>query len=249
MLLARMPPGAFISGPTAAMLHGMPVPWRDHIDSRIHIALPAPARAPHADGIRGHQYRVEDHELMRTASGILVTTPSRTWLDVAASWGLLDLVAAGDFLIHREHPLVSKSDLAEALISRRSRRGRQILHTALPLLNDRSESAPESHLRVIIQLAGLPEPSVNHVVTDVQGRFVARTDLFIAEYNLSLEYQGDYHRDRAQWRADMTRRGRVEATGKRVMELNADDLLDPVELIARIRRTAALPPLKGEFGL
>jgi hypothetical protein len=238
-----MPPGAFVAAASAALLHGMPGPWRDHVDARIHIAVAAPARAPHAAGIAGHQFQVTDAEIMINSSGIPVTTPTRTLLDLGSRWDLLDLVAAGDFLIHGKSPLVTLDDLAEALRNRRSRRGLVTLHTALPLLNTRSESPPESRLRVIIHLAGLPEPQVNHVVTTANGQFVARTDLLIPDWNLVLEYQGDYHRDREQWRKDMTRRSRLEATGKRVMELNADDLRDPAELVGRIRRLASLPPL------
>jgi very-short-patch-repair endonuclease len=79
-------------------------------------------------------------------------------------------------------------------------------------------------------------------VTDRFGEFVARTDLIIDEYKIVLEYQGDYHRKMVgQWRADMTRRSKLEALGWKVMELNADDLLDPEELIRRIRALASLP--------
>lgn len=112
------------------------------------------------------------------------------------------------------------------------------------MLSAFAESAPESILRVIIVLAGLPEPRVNIDVTDRRGEFVARTDLAIAEFKLVIEYMGDYHRTSAgQWRDDMTRRSRLEAQGWRVMEVNADDLLDHVELIDRIRQFARLQPV------
>jgi hypothetical protein len=37
----------------------------------------------------------------------------------------------------------------------------------------------------------------------------------------------------------MTRRARLEADGWRIMEINADDLVNPVELVARVRRFLA----------
>jgi very-short-patch-repair endonuclease len=78
-------------------------------------------------------------------------------------------------------------------------------------------------------------------VTDRFGEFVARTDFILDEYKLVLEYQGDYHRStKGQWRADMTRRSKLEAEGWRVMELNADDLKDPIELVTRMRKLARL---------
>ena len=86
---------------------------------------------------------------------------------------------------------------------------------------------------------------MNHVVTDRFGEFVARTDLIIDRYRIILEYQGDYHRTKkGQWRADTTRRAKLEAQGWRVMELNADDLRNPTELVQRIRALAQLPRLE-----
>jgi very-short-patch-repair endonuclease len=86
----------------------------------------------------------------------------------------------------------------------------------------------------------LPEPDVNYVVVNTETGRDIRLDLALRSYKLVIEYQGDYHRSKDQWRKDMTRRTRLEAQGWRVMELNADDLRDPVELVARIQRTLAL---------
>ncbi|MCY7412719.1 MAG: hypothetical protein LH471_06750 [Salinibacterium sp.] len=61
-----------------------------------------------------------------------------------------------------------------------------------------------------------------------------RTDLAFTAFLLVLEYQGDYHRTKAQWRKDLTRRSRPEALGWYVMEIHADDLIDPEELAARV---------------
>ena len=69
-----------------------------------------------------------------------------------------------------------------------------------------------------------------------------RTDFAYPLRKFALEYQGDYHRTRSQWRRDMTRRSRLETQGWYVMEINADDLKDPVELIARIRAALARRP-------
>ena len=76
------------------------------------------------------------------------------------------LVAAGDHLIHWRLPQATPLDLSDALNARLDRRGRKVLTGALGLLNERAESPPESVLRVIIVQAGLPEPRVNHEVSD-----------------------------------------------------------------------------------
>jgi very-short-patch-repair endonuclease len=78
-----------------------------------------------------------------------------------------------------------------------------------------------------------------------QGRLV-RPDFAFEEYKTLVEYQGDYHRlTKAQWRKDMTRRSRLEAAGWIVLEINADDLRDPNELVARL---AALLRRQGWTG-
>lgn len=236
----RMPEYTFFSHQTAARIWGIPLPPGPESD--LHIAVPDPARAPHAHGIAGHRLQIREDEVT-TVQGLRVTTPTRTWLDLS-SLDLGDLVAAGDFLIHHRHELTTLRALEHELHSRVTRRGLRRLWRALDLLNDRSESAPESILRVIIIEAGLPAPVVNHDVSDSWGNFVARTDLRIEEFRLVIEYMGDYHRNKAQWRADMTRRSRLESLGWRVMEVNADDLRDPAELARRIRDFARLPKMQ-----
>lgn len=240
MFQSRMPPLAFFSHDTAALLHGLPLPWQRSASPVVHIAMPSPHRAPHAAGVVGHKLVIGEHET-REYRGLRITNPVRTWLDLGSRLTLPNLVAVGDAAIARNAPLCRLEDLARGLRDFTGRRGLVNLHWALSLLSDRSESPPESVLRVVIALAGLPEPLVNYDVTDRYGEFVARTDLRIVEYKLVLEYMGDYHRtSKGQWRADMTRRSRLEAQGWRVVELNADDLKDHGELIARIRMHAAV---------
>jgi very-short-patch-repair endonuclease len=82
---------------------------------------------------------------------------------------------------------------------------------------------------------------VNRVLVRLDdGGSAIRTDLAFTEYRVVLEYQGDYHRlSREQWRKDMTRRSRLESKNWIVIEINADDLRDPVELVARIETALA----------
>lgn len=239
LLQLRMPSNSFFSHTTAALIHGMPLPWFLEDNPALHVSVPAPWRAPHASGIVGHRTgapaSVVEH------SGIRISSPERTWCDLGALLSVPNLVAAGDFVINRHAPLASAEQLALALRTATNRRGRRALEAALPRLDARSESPQESRLRLILQDAGIKVSRINHVVTDRFGEFVARTDFHLDDLNVVLEYQGDYHRTTVgQWRADMTRRSKIEATGPRVMELNADDLRNPIELIARIHALAAL---------
>ena len=109
------------------------------------------------------------------------------------------------------------------------------MREAVPLLDPRSESGPETRVRLLLRAGGLPTPEVNHVVLDARGRFVARVDLGWPEAKLAVEYDGDHHRDRDQWVRDLRRRERLEALGWTVVVLTAADLRGPRDaLIHRI---------------
>jgi very-short-patch-repair endonuclease len=234
MFAVRMPTGAFFSHVTAATLQSIPVPFTLERRPLLDIGVPAPARAPHASGIRGHSLTLSEWQTV-TTDGLAHTSVERTWCDLASVLSIADLVAAGDFLIHWREPLTTTLALYETVIEFPGKRGVKKMFAALPCLSDRSESPPESRLRFHIFRAGLPGPQVNHVIVMTDNGPGVRTDLAFVKYRVILEYQGDYHRGKEQWRKDMTRRSRLEAQGWYVMEINADDLRDPVELMARIR--------------
>lgn len=231
----RLSPDAFVSHATAARLLGIPLPGRLETLDAVHVSVAAPARAPHASGLIGHSRHVAPGDVMTLSSGLRISAPARLWCELAPSLDLLDLVAATDHLIHRRRPLVSPARLGERLeLGDRLAQSRR-LREALTLSDDRSESRPESRLRVCCLRAGLPVSSVNHELVDlVTGRGV-RLDLAWPELKFAVEYQGDGHRTVAQWRRDMTRRENLRLAGWRILELNADDLRDVPDLIRRIR--------------
>jgi hypothetical protein len=234
MFAARMPGDAFFSHASAAHLLGIPLPLSLQHAFFVDIAVPTPGRAPHARGIHGHRLGVASDEVV-TTHGLRHSSPARTWFDLAGTLTLLQLVAAGDFIIQHRLPLASTVELARVAGRGTGNRGAIAARQALSLLNDAAESPPESMLRVILELGGLPRPRINHAIVDTDTGQNVRPDFTFDEQMVILEYQGDYHRTRSQWRRDMTRRSRLESLGWRVMELNWDDLEDPTELVRRVR--------------
>lgn len=226
-------PGHAICGVTAALLYGAPLPRRWETDT-LHVVVPHPVRAPKGRGVAGHAVNSSDRDLV-VWCGILMTTPERTWFDLGAVLALPDLVAASDFFINRQAALTTQARLADAFRRYRGRRGRRVLARSLPLMHERAESAAESRTRVILLDAQLPGLEVNLEIK-TSGGYTYRADLAFPAERLLIEYQSDYHGDIHQFRADMTRRSRLEADGWTVMLINADDLRDPEELVARIRR-------------
>jgi len=229
-LLERLPGDAFISHLTALLLHGAPAPDRFRHDERIDVAVPSPARAPHASGIRGHRLASLEAWSRR---GLRLSSPATAWLDAGMMLRLPELVAIGDRLIGPPHPIVTAPEIAERLDRRPAHLAKRRLLLALALLDGRAESYPESILRVMLHEAGFPPPEVNrsyHV-----GRRVVRPDLSYPQRRIAIEYQGDHHREREQWLDDLQRRLAMEAAGWTIIEVTAVDLRDPAALFARLR--------------
>src|SRR5690606_3352989 len=127
----------------------------------VHIAVRFPSRAPHAAGIRGHSLGVAEPDIVQHKK-LRLTSPARTWWDLAAKLTLFDLVAVGDHLLQWRSPLTTVGELMAHVDSHRGGRGYGNARAALPLLDGRAESRPESVLRVVMVLGGLPHPLINH---------------------------------------------------------------------------------------
>jgi hypothetical protein len=231
-----LPAHAFFCGTTAAELHGIPLPPEASFPRRaIEVGVPSDRRAVRREEVIGRKLAVPAEELV-LIHGRAVTSPERTWCDLAGELTLPQLVAAGDWMLHVG--LTTREALVRAVERHPGRRHRGRLLRALPLLDGRAESPKESELRVILVLAGMPEAVPQVVIRSADGRFIARVDLLIEEYGEVLEYQGDHHRtDKAQWRRDRAREAELEAEGLHVTEVTADDLATPTLLIDRLSRT------------
>lgn len=234
MFAARLQEGHVYSHVTAALLWGAPLPWKLERREEIDVAVASPAPTPHANGILGHRLDLAPDDIT-TVQGLAATSPARTWCDLAPLLRLEDLVAVGDYLLHWRRPLTTRREIDLTLDRMWGKRGVRRAREAVDLLSEMAESRPESELRVVIIYAGLPVPEVNHSEVMTETGRSRRFDLVFRRERVVLEYQGDYHRTKEQWRKDMTRRSELEAEGWYVMEINADDLRDPAALVARIR--------------
>ncbi|SDQ25274.1 DUF559 domain-containing protein [Microbacterium sp. cf332] len=236
LILERVPDHAFFCGPTAAAIHGMPLPrsLRDAASARPHLAVALPANRIRRPEIVGRALGLHDDDVAEV-DGIRLTTPERTWVDLGGAVAVGALVAAGDALLDRRGPRTTREALAEAHARAGRSRGAVRRAEALTLLDDGAESPRESELRVLLVRAGLPRPETNVVIRDGR-RFVARVDLLYRDARLVMEYDGDYHRDPGQWSRDQSRRAELESLGYRVTVVTARDFDDPGALIRRIRR-------------
>ena len=228
----RMPDDAFFCSVTAAAVMGLPLPFELENFPLLHVAVPSPSRGLTARGVVGHKVGLMGGDV-RLWHGIRISSPERAWCELSSALRLPEFVAVGDYLIHWRSPLTTTEALAAAAARYPGRRGQPLIRAAVPLLDGRAESPPESVFRVIIILAGFDGLEVNYSIA-VPG-YNYRADLAFPCHMVVIEYHGDYHRNPEQWRKDLTRKSRLEAAGWFVLEFNADDLKNPVELLARIR--------------
>lgn len=167
---------------------------------------------------------------------IRATSPLRTAWDVAALETVANAVAILDGMMRAD-----RLDLGHCrrLADRAHGRWRcSRVATVLPLVDGRSQSPPESWVRVARVRAGLPVPQFPVVVG---GTFLRQVDLAWPEQRLIVEYEGAYHFDALQIRRDDRRYQWLVAAGWRVIRLSAADLRDMDGVVARIAAALAEP--------
>jgi len=187
-----MPPGAFFSHATAALLFGMPLPAHLETDPRIHVTVVSPERALRARGVIGH--RAENLKRVCVLAGMPVLEPIATWCQLAAVLQRDDLIAAGDHLLRGDRALATGADIAAGVTQNSGQRGARRLREAAALIRPRVESRRETMLRLFLLDCGLPEPETNRYIPLPPGKQRARGDLVYFRYKVLVEYDGEQHR-------------------------------------------------------
>jgi len=100
----------------------------------------------------------------------------------------------------------SLAELERVVARTPDRRHIRKARAALELLDGRSASRPESHMRVAVSAPDLPRFQVNQPVMRSGGRgWLATPDLSDVETRIALEYQGLDHAEPKRMRSDLTR--------------------------------------------
>jgi hypothetical protein len=201
-----LPPGTVVGGITAARLHEL---WLAPASAaeRLQFVVTRPqTRAQELARCRRSEIHTRRRAVLtdeiEVVDGLPVLSPARTWVDLCECLGLEDVVAAGDSALRRA---VSDAELAEAVRRARHRRGVRRAREALELMDARSRSRGETHLRCALVLGGLPLPEVNRPIYTVDGEWLAEPDLIYRRARLALEFNGRDHADVARMRRDITR--------------------------------------------
>lgn len=223
---------ALASHHTAAALHGLPVPHSD----KPHFWLPEGEKGIETAGLHIHWHKTREVPAYRMVDGRRATSIGKTFIDLATLLRLVDLVAYGDAAIKRSGITIEHlRDLAAERGRRHIRRARQAVELIRPCV----DSVPETHLRLLLLFAGLPEPEAGRPVYDAAGGWIATPDLSYPSIKLAIEYDGRHHAEsRKQWTRDVDRNAALVDDGWKVIVVLSDHLYRrPNLLLDRILRS------------
>ena len=229
--ISRAPRGSYISHHTAAALRGL---WPPSSPT-IHVSVPPRARRALPRGITVH--RGHHDAWVTRLGGLPVAHPAQAVVDLARGLRLADLLPLVDSLLRRDPDGLQgiRARAAEQAVHLRR------LHRALELARLGPDSPMESRMRLLLLLAGFPEPDLQipvprHIGKDTDGGNVIsdgnavsdgnvvsddewdagsplRLDLGYKELRVGAEYGGAHHRSPHQRAIDTTRRAAVRADG------------------------------------
>ena len=231
---------AFASHASAARVWDLPIPTLP--DEHITVLHAKHRRAN--PGIRCHVQKAVD---VRVREGIRVSSPVQLFVELASLLTLVDLVVLGDAMVKKG--LTTPTTLVTHCESS-SVRGAKAAVRAARFVRAKVDSPMESRLRMLLVLAGLPEPEINLVIRDVDGEPLRRYDLSWPQVKVIVEYDGRHHIDRKnQWESDLDRREAIDDSEWRILVVVANGIYNHPEVtvqkvwaLLRKRGLAGVPP-------
>lgn len=165
--------------------------------------------------------------------GVRISAPAQLFVELATLLTLVDLVVAGDHLVRTTALTV---DELQAFCADATGPGAARARTAARHVRARVDSPMETRLRLLIVLAGLPEPEVNILVGD--GLEFRKYDLSYRRSKTIVEYDGRQHVERIeQWESDLERREGIDDDEWRILVVIAKGIYThPGKTLERLHR-------------
>jgi very-short-patch-repair endonuclease len=235
-ILMTAPRGAVISHHTAAAMWKVEIPLQP-ASAVVHLTVPPGSKARNRPDRRIHRVPLVRDDIQRRW-GFWVTTPERTWRDLAAVLEPAALLAVTDQLLD---VLCRPIHLERALARRPTGPGAARARRVLPVADPKVDSPMESVLRWLLHDAGLPRPVLQFRAVDERGRQIGFGDLAWPEHKVLIEFDGDHHRDRKTFVDDLRRQNRLVLEGWTVLRFSSADVLGrPDEVVTAVRRALGL---------
>jgi hypothetical protein len=206
-------------------------PWLAD-STELHLSKPRSLPAVRRKGVFGHTVLTLEDEI-ELVDGIRLSTRSRTWLDLARTLPLYDLVSMGDELIRfprvdfegRTQPYDTLAGLRILVDRHPNLQGVVRAREALELMRVGADSGPESLLRLAMTDAGLPEPELQVPLRAGDARSPS-ADLGYRHRRIAIQYDGGHHLGDAQIFSDRRRDKAFESAGWTVLIFDKGDLTD-----------------------
>ena len=235
---------AFASHATAARIWGVPVRLGPGED----VSVPEVGHRLRRSGVTCHVRRPDEVALV---SGVRVSTLPDLFIELASLLPLVELVVAGDWMVRRKQ--VPREALAQAASHAGGRFG-ALARSAAAYVRDEVDSPMETRLRMLLVLAGIPEPEVNLEIRTFDGQVLRRYDLCWPGVRVIVEYDGRHHVERVdQWEQDLERREAIDDSDWRILVIlssgvykSPERTVERVHSLLRARRLPGLPPRPRE---
>ena len=206
-----------------------------HLSAAAEWGLLPPPRTAHVTVPPGSSARLKVARVHRSVvapidrahrGGLLVTSVSRTIIDVAAVRGQAVVEAVVDAAFCRRQATAASVVAALDRIPR-GRAGKALAREVIDVWTPRIEPGSPAEIRLLRAAAveGIVDLVPQYEVFDDAGGFVARLDLAQPRQRRGFEYDGvEWHNPR-QWARDETRYSRLRAVGWSIEPITKLDLL------------------------
>lgn len=228
-IMKRLPAATHVSHHTAVRLWGGVAPD----SSDIHVSMASREARCRRAGVAAHLGTKDAQTAV--LDGLAISTPMQGFLELASvGTSLVDLVIAGDSLVKANdldpQQFVAAADAYEGRNAKRARRAARLVRAGV-------DSPMETRIRLLIVLAGLPEPQVNFILRIAGGKWRWRFDLCYPEFKLIIEYDGRQHAfDAQQWGHDLERREWLDQDGWRILIVVSEGIYEnPLRTLQRVR--------------
>lgn len=162
---------------------------------------------------RGRVCHVDAATDVVVVRGVRVSSLGRLFTEMADRLPLVELVVLGDWMVRRRGVEPARLRAAAARVAGdRGRRARE----AAAYVRFKVDSPMETRLRMLLVLAGIPEPEVNLEIRAEDGELLRRFDLSWPQVRVIVEYAGRVHIETdEQWEKDLARREVTDDEGWR----------------------------------
>lgn len=237
-------PESVVVGAAAGVLLGFALPRRLELAAQegIEIAVPPGTPVVRRRGVRGRRFA---HLAPADFFGVRVDSVANVIASLAGDLTEYEATAVLDGVVgpFRSSPVMSRTEIADALRAHLRYRGKRVITSALARARDNVRSPRETTLRLQIVDAGLPEPRVAAPVHLIDTPSPVHPDLSYEDEMIAIEYDGHGHWNDEQRTYDATRYAQLGAAGWLVLTVtkhtDMDQWLDALRTHLGARRGLA----------